>query len=216
MTVVTTERDSMNTMVVGLTGGIASGKSTVDGMFEDIGIPVICLDKLAHEVVKPGSPALVEIRELFGDRVIAEDGSLDRAAVAELVFQDEKRRKELEAVIHPKVAEEKNRRTLEYFRQGHPIVIVDVPLLYEVKWEKSCDCVIVVYVPRETQEERLTQRDGMSEDEVKKRLDAQFPIEEKRKRADYVIENTGTLDDTRRQVSECAEKLRHKLQAAAN
>lgn len=187
-------------LVVGLTGGIASGKSTVSGLFQQLGVPVICADELAHEAVKPGAPALEEIRREFGDESIDEKGNLDRAAMAALVFHDPSLRKKLESIIHPRVSEGKNRRLEEFRRRGYAVVVVDVPLLYESGWEKEFDLVVVVHVPRHVQEQRLVDRDGMTHEDARARLDAQMPIEDKRARADRVVDNTGSVPYTREQV----------------
>ncbi len=195
-------------LVVGLTGGIASGKSTVSRMFQEAGIPVICLDELAREAVRAGSPALAEIREVFGVAVIGPDGELDRQAMAQVVFQDASRRRVLESIVHPRVGEETQRRVEELQKEGCKLVVLDVPLLYEVGWEKICDKVVVVYAPREIQEGRLRQRDGLSAEQARTRLDAQMPIEEKKTRAHYVIDNSSTLDSTRGQFENLLEKLR--------
>lgn len=195
-------------LTIGLTGGIASGKSTVSQMFEHAGIPVICLDELARYVVKPGSPALDEIRRAFGEEFVDEAGELDRAGMARIVFQDDGKRKLLESVIHPKVKEEMTRRALELEHLGHRMVVFDVPLLYEVGWEKFLDLVVVVYVPRQTQEERLMTRDAMSREEAEARLNAQLSIGEKRERADYVVDNTGSLERTREQVTSIIRDLK--------
>ncbi len=195
-------------LVVGLTGGIASGKSTVSRMFEEAGVPVICADELAREAVDPGSPLLGEIRRLFGDAVIDRQGRLDRAAMARLVFQDASRRKILESIVHPWVMAETQRRIKELATQGHAVVVVDVPLLYEVGWKAAFDQVIVVYVPDAIQAARLTERNEMDPLEVSARLRAQMPIEEKRKRADVVVDNSGTIEETRRQVEKVLAALR--------
>jgi len=195
-------------LVVGLTGGIASGKSTVSRMFEQAGIPVICSDELAREVVRPGSQGLAEIRRIFGDAVLDYEGKLDREATARLVFQDRSKRKILESIIHPRVAEEQNKRLRTLERQGHSIVIVDVPLLYETGWERFVDLVVVVYVPRHVQEERLVNRDGMSVEDARSRLDAQMPIDEKKRLADRLVDNGNTLEHTHRQVESVIEELK--------
>ena len=194
-------------LVVGLTGGIASGKSTVSNMFRDAGIAVICSDDLAHEVVKPGSPALEDIRETFGEDFIDDNGNLDRAAMAELVFRDEHRRRVLESIIHPRIEEERARIIEELARQGRDIVVVDVPLLYESGLERLFNKIIVVYVPPRIQMERLTARDRMSLEEARSRLDSQMPIEDKKGRADWVIDNTGSQEQTREQVLTIIEEL---------
>ncbi|MCX5862938.1 MAG: dephospho-CoA kinase [Desulfomonile sp.] len=194
-------------LVVGLTGGISSGKSTVSAMFRQAGVPVICADELAHEVVKPRSPALEDIRRVFGDEILDADGVLDRVVMARLIFKDTSKRRMLESIIHPRVSEEKNRRIAEFEQQGLPFVVVDVPLLYEAAWEKNFDVVIVVYVPREIQEKRLAERDNMSAHEIRSRVDSQMAIEDKRKRADMIVDNTGSLDYTRLQVENIMRRL---------
>ena len=195
-------------LVVGLTGGIASGKSTVSNLFQQLGVPVICADELAHEAVKAGSPALEEIRREFGDDSIDEEGNLDRAAMARLVFHDPALRKKLESIIHPRVAEGRDSLLEAFSLQGHTVVVVDVPLLYESGWEKEFDLVIVVHVPRSTQEQRLVDRDGMTREEARARLDAQMPIDEKRQRADKIVDNAGSLNGTREQVESILNELR--------
>jgi dephospho-CoA kinase len=202
--------------VVGLTGGIASGKSTVARMFEEAGVPVICTDELAHEVVKAGSRALREIESAFGPDVIGRDGELDRSAMAGAVFQDESKRKVLESIIHPRIAEEMERRKLELAQTGHGMVVVDVPLLYEVGWEKMCDAVVVVFAKPSDQERRLTDRDGLSPEGVRFRIGAQASIEEKAKAADYVIDNTGSLEQTLSQVQETLKQLQLKAGRRSN
>lgn len=203
----TKERMCQNMLVVGLTGGIASGKSTVSRMFGEAGVPVICADELAREVVKAGSVGLEEIRRAFGDDVIDPEGELDRAAMARVVFRHADRRELLESIIHPKVAEEKERRLRELSRQGQSLALVDVPLLYETGWDRSFDLIIVVAVSRETQEVRLRERDGMSREEARARLDAQMPIEEKTERADRVVDNSGSVEKTREQIDSLVNEL---------
>ncbi len=195
-------------LVVGLTGGIASGKSTVSCMFREAGIPVICADDLAHEAVKPGSAALDEIRRTFGDEFVDSAGNLNRAAMARLVFQDKTKRKTLESIIHPRVAEEQGRLLQEFAAQGHNIVIVDVPLLYESGQKDFFDMIVVAYVPPEIQIERLIARDNLSREEARSRLEAQMPIDEKKNLAGRVIDNTGSVEHTRKQVLEIIEELR--------
>lgn len=195
-------------LVVGLTGGIASGKSTVSQLFEQSGVPVICADELAHEAVKPGSPALDEIRRAFGDDTVDNEGNLDRAAMARLVFHDPALRKKLESIIHPRVYEGKAKRVKEFERQGYRVVLVDVPLMYESGWEKTFDLIIVVYVPRHVQQTRLVERDKMAPEDAMARLESQMPIDEKRDQADKIIDNSGSLERTREQVESILLELR--------
>ncbi|MFC1834139.1 dephospho-CoA kinase [Thermodesulfobacteriota bacterium] len=201
-------------LIVGLTGGIASGKSTVAAKLRDAGVPVICLDELAHEVVRPGAPALEEIRQVFGDGVMAPDGGLDRQAMAQVVFVNREKRETLESIIHPRVAHEKDRQLKKLESEGHRCAVIDVPLLFEVGWEKHCNCVVLVYAPRGLQEERLMKRDDLSTAEARQRLDSQMSMEEKRERADYIIDNTGSRDETERQVEDLMWKLRLDLLSA--
>lgn len=177
-------------------------------MLEELGVPVICLDELSRFVVRPGAPALDDIRRAFGDEFITEAGELDREVMGRAVFNDPEKRKLLESIIHPRVGEEWARRAEEYRQLGHPVTVVDIPLLYEVKWDRHCDRVVVVYIPKEEQERRLIERDEMTKEEARSRLDAQIPIEEKREWADFVIDNTGTLSETRSQVEDVLEKIR--------
>jgi dephospho-CoA kinase len=205
-------RDLM--LVVGLTGGIASGKSTVSRMFREAGIPVICADDLAHEVVKPGSAALDEIRRTFGEEFIDSDGALDRVAMASLVFQDKDKRRALESIIHPRVGEEREKLLQEFAAQGHNIVIVDVPLLYESGLADSFDMIVVAYVSPEIQLQRLIARDSMAPEEARSRLDAQMAIDEKRALAERVIDNSGSIERTRDQVDDLVEELRNMANCA--
>lgn len=195
-------------IVIGLTGGIATGKSTVARMFQELGAHLIDLDELSRKVVEPGRPGLKEIQDRFGSGVVRADGTLDREALGRIVFSDKKARKDLEAIVHPRVWEEKQ-RILDEIRAIDPdaLVIVDVPLLMELGLESMFDCVVLVYAPRAVQKERLMMRDGYSEEEAEARLCAQMDIEEKRYRAAHVVDNGGSLDKTRKQVLELVGKL---------
>ncbi len=196
-----------NMLVIGLTGGIASGKSTVSAMVREAGIPVICLDELSRQAVTAGSPCLEEIRRVFGDAVLDDDGVLDRKAVADLVFSDSAKRKVLESIIHPWVSAQTARQLAQFALEGRRVAVVDVPLLYEVGWEHMFDLVMMVYVPRDVQEQRLVARDHISREEARARLGAQKPIGEKKALADMVIDNSGTVESTREQVSRALESL---------
>ena len=200
-------------LTVGLTGGIASGKSAVSGIFREHGIPVICADELAREVVKPGSRGIREIVSVFGDSVLDPDGELNRPELARRVFSDPSKRKILESIIHPKVSQEKDRLVDIYHRAGRHIVVVDVPLLFEAGWEGSFDLVILVYAPRKVQRKRLISRDKMSSDEASSRLNAQMDIESKRTMADIIIDNSESLVETEKQVAMIIERLESSLKS---
>jgi dephospho-CoA kinase len=202
-------------LVVGLTGGIASGKSTVLRMLKEMGARVIDLDALAREVVEPGRPAWEDIVRHFGKGVVRADGTLDRAALGRIVFNDAKERRILEGFVHPRVWEE-NERLMKEIRgeDPHAIVVVDVPLLMELGLQERWEAVIVVYIPREMQLERLMRRDGCSREEAEARLGAQMPIEEKVPLAHFVIDNSGDPERTEEQVRGLMERLRQRERGA--
>lgn len=190
-------------MNVGLTGGIACGKSTVSGMLEARGAAIVDADRIARDVVLPGQPALQDIREAFGDDVLLADGTLNRKALGAVVFGDEAARRKLEAILHPRIRAEMARQMADWNeREPGRLVIVDIPLLYESGLDKRFDFeeILVVYVPRDVQLERLMKRDGLSSEAAEQRLDAQMPIERKKELADVVIDNSGSLEQTEAQV----------------
>jgi dephospho-CoA kinase len=202
------------TRVVGLTGGIGTGKSTVSRLLAELGAEVIDSDAIVHELQAPGTPLLAAIEEAFGPEVIRPDGSLDRAAVASIVFRDEASRRRLNALVHPAVGRETARRLEAARAHGARLVILDIPLLFETRLAGSASranlgatAVVVVYAPRELQVRRLVERNGYERAEAERRVEAQLPIEEKRERADYVIDNSGSLEETRRQVQALYERL---------
>lgn len=182
---------------VGLTGGIASGKSTVADMFAGLGVPVIDTDVIAREVVLPGRPALDEIREAFGDGVIAPDGTLDRAAMRAIVFGDDAARRRLEAILHPRIGAATRAQA---DAAGGDYQIIVVPLLVESALRGFVDRVLVVDCDEDTQIARLLARDAETEAQARRILAAQSSRAERMAIADDVIVNDGSLDDTRKQV----------------
>ena len=191
---------------VGLTGGIATGKSFCLGRFARLGAPVIDADVISREVVAPGSPALSEIRSRFGPSVIAANGSLDRAALASIVFSDRAARADLESIIHPEVY----RRINDWFANqpaGTRFAIADIPLLFETGHEHDFDSVVVCACEPYEQLRRLVERDGLTESAARARLAAQWPISEKVARADYVIRTDGTFEATDAQVRDVFARL---------
>jgi len=185
--------------VLGLTGGIGSGKSVVAQMFARLGAVVIDADQLAREVVEPGQPALREIATAFGPDVLLPDGRLDRPKLAGIIFADPAERAKLDAITHPRIRARMDEE-IKARRSGPGILIVDIPLLYENDRTHSVERVIVVWVDPQTQLRRIRHRDGLSTDAARQRIAAQMPLEAKRARADHVIDNSGTREDTRRQV----------------
>jgi dephospho-CoA kinase len=190
-------------MNIGLTGGIACGKSTVSAMLVSRGAILIDADRIAREVVEPGSPALFKVAERFGQAVIQVDGSLDRKRLGELVFADAAARKELEGLLHPSIRALMRER-MDTLEKLYPdkLVVVDVPLLYESGLQAMFSQIMVVYVPREVQLDRLMKRDGLTLEQAERRLDAQMSIELKKEQADFVIDNQGTLEETQQLVRE--------------
>ncbi|HLN77722.1 MAG TPA: dephospho-CoA kinase [Nocardioidaceae bacterium] len=195
-------------MRVGLTGGVASGKSVVSGMLRELGAVVIDADQLAREVVAPGTEGLREIVAAFGPDVLTADGELDRPAMGAVVFADEAARRRLEAIIHPLVRA--RGAELEAAAGPDAVVVHDIPLLAETGQAASFDAVVVVDVPVETQVERMVALRGMSREDAEARIAAQASREERARIATYVIENTGTLEDLRERVTEVFEVLTKK------
>jgi dephospho-CoA kinase len=177
--------------VVGLTGGIATGKSTFAAALRARGVPVVDADALARAAVAPGTEALAEIVRAFGPAVLGPDGALDRKRVGAIVFSDPDARRRLEAITHPAVRRAMLAETAALAAAGHDLAFYDVPLLYEVGLDSSLELVVVVWAPREVQRARLVRRDGLSEAEADARLAAQLDVDEKAARADAVIENAG-------------------------
>ncbi len=195
------------TRVVGLTGGIGSGKSSVARMLEGLGAVVIDADAIVHELQAPGQPLVDEIAGAFGRGVLRPDGALDREALGALVFRDAGARARLNQLVHPQVGLEIARRTQAARDAGAPIVVLDVPLLLEGRKAGTgtakvvgFDAIVVVWVPEATQITRASARDGTSREDVLRRVRAQMPLDEKRALADHVIDNSGSLGDTERQV----------------
>lgn len=185
--------------IIGLTGGIGSGKSTVSAMLKELGATVVDADEGARAVVEPGQPAVEEIRERFGEDVFAADGGLDRDRLADVVFADERARRDLNAITHPRVRAWMAQRMQEAAAAGAAAVVLDIPLLFESGLTAGLDDIVVVWSPVETQVARAVGR-GFREDDVRARVAAQMPLDEKRERATVVIDNTGSQAETRTQV----------------
>ncbi|MBW2148321.1 MAG: dephospho-CoA kinase [Deltaproteobacteria bacterium] len=187
--------------IIGLTGGICSGKSTVSRMFRKRGARIVDADEIARRVVEPGRPALAEIARAFGDEMIRPDGSLDRQRLAALIFSNAEQRSRLNSIVHPRVAEEQARIIARIAREDpDALVVIDAALLIEVGGHKDVEKLIVAYVPLEIQAERLMRRDRLSREEALLRIRSQMPLEEKAEMADFVVDNSGSLDETERQV----------------
>ncbi len=189
-------------LVVGLTGSIATGKSTISKMFSEADVPVIDADAIAREVVEPGEVAYEKIVQHFGEEVTSEGGTLNRKRLGSIVFNDESERKALNEIIHPEIRKEMLSRRDQYIREEQPLIIMDIPLLFESGLFDYVDQVLVVYIPEKLQVERLMKRDKSSKEDAQARIDAQISIEEKKDKADAVIDNSGTIEESRRQLME--------------
>lgn len=196
-------------LLLGVTGGIASGKTTVANMLRELGAPIIDFDLIARLVVEPGKPAWKEIVEYFGKQVLKKDNSLDRKKVSKIVFRDMEKRKKLEGFTHPRIHEEFVKQVNEIAEKNpNAIIQVAIPLLIELNLQYMFHKTLVVYIPQEKQIERLIERDGISENEAKNILKAQLPIDEKVGYADFVINNEKSLEETKRQVEDLWQTLK--------
>jgi len=202
------------TRIVGLSGGIGSGKSTVARILGELGASVVDADAIVHELQSAGAPMLDAIAEAFGPEMLGPDGELDREALGAVVFRDEDARARLGQIVHPPVVQEMARRTQAAIEAAAPLVVLDIPLLFEGQKRGTgssaamkFDSTILVWVPQRVQVERTVARDGFSADEAERRIAAQMPIDEKKAMASFVIDNSGSLEATRAQVRDLYASL---------
>lgn len=193
-------------LIVGLTGGIASGKSTVSSMLMSLNIPVIDADKISRDVVEPGEDAYEEIRRVFSDDILQEDLTLNRKELGKIIFADEEKRKQLNAIVHPAVRKEMLLQRDTYLNAGEKCVVLDIPLLFEGNLTSLVDKTLVVSVDENIQLDRLMKRDNSTEAEAKRRILSQMPIQEKVKLADAVIDNNGSQDQSYEQLENILKK----------
>jgi dephospho-CoA kinase len=196
-------------LIIGLTGGIACGKTVVSRILGEEGAHIIDTDQLARELVYPHTPAWEELKEIFGESILGKDGFIDRKKLADQVFSDPGRREQLNRILHPRIKEEIDRRVSQ-IGQTEPdaIVVIDAPLLIETGNHRQMDAVIVVRATERQQLERLKERSGTSEEEARRMIASQLPLREKLKVADLVIRNEGTLEETKRRTKEVYRKLK--------
>ncbi|WP_224929114.1 dephospho-CoA kinase [Bacillus safensis] len=197
------------TLVIGLTGGIASGKSTVSQMIKEQGIRVVDADVIAREAVAKGTPALQQIVQTFGEDVLLPNGELNRQQLGAIIFSDEEKRKQLNAIVHPEVRKEMLKQRDEGVSQQETFVVLDIPLLFESQLESLVDRIIVVYTTPELQLSRLMNRNDLSEEEALNRIHSQQSLEEKCQKADRVIENTQDLAFIRKQLQNILNEWEH-------
>jgi dephospho-CoA kinase len=194
--------------LIGLTGGAGSGKSTVSRMFGQLGAAVVDADEAAHAVYEPGMPAFDDIVSAFGPEYVGDDGRVDRARLGDLVFRDEEARKRLNAIVHPRVRDWMAERTVDAFERGAEVVLQDVPLLFENGLQGLYSKTILVYARPAIQVARLVGERGITRERAERMVASQMPIEDKKALADFVIDNEGSIDDSRRQVEEVWARVR--------
>jgi dephospho-CoA kinase len=199
---------------VGLTGNIAAGKSTVAEVWRSLGATVVDADELARRAVDPGTPAFSAIAAEWGEEVVEPDGGLDRAALRRIVFADPAARERLEQIVHPAVAELREELYREAEARGEAVIVADIPLLFEVGLVDEFDLVVLVDAPEETRLARLVGDRGLDPAEAQKMIAAQMPSALKRARADYVVENAGTVDEVRRRARDVWQELERRAGAA--
>lgn len=196
------------TYLLGLTGGIASGKSTISDYFKAKNIPVIDADLVAREVVEPGTKGLDQIVQEFGQSILLADGTLNRKKLGSMIFEDSKKREKLNAILSGAIRQNILDKISELKKLQRPLIVLDIPLLYEGGYQELVNSVMVCYVPKEIQLSRLMKRDKLTKQEAMKRIDSQMTLEEKNKLADVVIDNSGRIDDTLKQVQTWLEQER--------
>lgn len=193
-------------MIIGLTGSIASGKSTVSNILLEKGYPIVDADRIARQVVEPGTAVIQQIEEAFGRDVIHEDGTLNRERLGTLIFDEEEKRKRLNNIIHPAIRAEMLRQKEAHLQAGAKTVIMDIPLLFESNLQSYVEKIVVVAVTPAIQQERLMKRNGFTEEEAVNRIASQISVEEKAAAADAVIDNNGTVEETEKQIIQLLEK----------
>lgn len=196
----------MDPMIIGLTGSIATGKSTVSRMLKEKGYPIVDADEISRQVVEPGSIVLEKIADAFGKEVIDQNGGLNREKLGSLIFNDQLKREKLNAIMHPAVRQEMIRQKESWLEKGFNTVIMDIPLLFESKLQSYVEKIIVVSATPSIQRDRLMARNNLTGEEADARINSQLPISEKEKGADAVINNNDSLEETERQLDEILAK----------
>lgn len=195
-------------MIIGLTGGIATGKSKVAGFLMKQGLPVVDADKVAREVVEPGEKAYSQIIDHFGTEVLEKDGSINRKELGRIIFSNQEKRELLNQIVHPAVRQRMIEKKEILQKQGHHHIVFDIPLLVESKLQHMVDLVVLVYTDPASQIKRLMERDNQGAEDAESRIASQMPIDEKKQHADEVIDNSGSEDETKEQILELSRKYR--------
>ncbi len=192
---------------IGLTGSVATGKSTVSNMIQHAGIPLVDADIAARKVVEPGTEGLKEIVAYFGEEILLADGTLDRAKLGEIIFKDKEKREKLNEITHPRVKDYMLEARERFFRAGEELVFFDIPLLFESHLESLVDQIVVVWTTPETELKRLMERNNLTKEEALRRIESQMGIDEKARKADFVIDNNESLEKTQKQVYTFIERF---------
>lgn len=195
-------------MIIGLTGGIASGKSTVSGMLKGLGAVIIDADKIARQVVEPNQPTWHKIKQRFGEEIFHPNGQLDRKKLGAIIFKDGQARTDLNALIHPAIRESMKQQKEKAQRQGIELIVMDIPLLFESELEYMVEKILVVYVPEEIQKDRLMLRDQIDEKIALQKMSSQLSIEQKKAKGHAFIDNSGSLMKTKKQLEHIIRKWR--------
>ncbi|HAO5740436.1 TPA: dephospho-CoA kinase [Listeria monocytogenes] len=192
---------------IGLTGSVATGKSTVSNMIQHAGIPLVDADIAARKVVEPGTEGLKEIVAYFGEEILLADGTLDRAKLGEIIFKDKEKREKLNEITHPRVKDYMLEARERFFRVGEELVFFDIPLLFESHLESLVDQIVVVWTTPETELKRLMERNNLTKEDALRRIESQMGIDEKARKADFVIDNNESLEKTQKQVYTFIERF---------
>ncbi len=192
---------------IGLTGSVATGKSTVSNMIQHAGIPLVDADIAARKVVEPGTEGLKEIVAYFGEEILLADGTLNRAKLGEIIFKDKEKREKLNEITHPRVKDYMLEARERFFRAGEELVFFDIPLLFESHLESLVDQIVVVWTTPETELKRLMERNNLTKEEALRRIESQMGIDEKARKADFVIDNNESLEKTQKQVYTFIERF---------
>lgn len=193
--------------VLGLTGSIATGKSTVAGLFSREKIPIVDADLIARQVLEPGQRAYKDVVQAFGRDILMSDQSINRAKLGALIFNDQQKRDQLNQIVHPVIIDQLIAERDRLIKAGHPLIVLDIPLLYELDLVELVDQVVVVYTTVENQFARLMARDQLTETEAKQRINSQLSIEEKKQRANYMIDNNSSKEETEAQFQQLLARL---------
>ncbi|KMJ57003.1 dephospho-CoA kinase [Bacillus sp. LL01] len=193
-------------LIIGLTGGIASGKSTVANMLRDKNIPIVDADVVAREVVEIGTDTYKELIKEFGEEILNDDKTLNRPKLGSIIFQDQEKRKKLNSIMHPSIRASMKEKTKKYIEEGHKVVVMDIPLLFESNLTNLVDKTLLVFVTEKTQLKRLMERNDLSEKEATDRIQSQMPLAEKVKLSHAVIDNNGSLTKTEQQLNEILDE----------